>query len=140
MFILDTNVVSELFRPMPADAVVAWIGRTDPADLYVTAISTAEMLLGVALMPPGRRRDGLEHVLRLFFAEKLRTGILAFGDRESTLFAELVAHRRGIGRPIGEFDAQIAAIARAHGFSVVTRNVRDFDDCGVGVVNPWSAS
>lgn len=140
MFILDTNIVSELFRPTPSRDVVAWIERADPAELFITAISKAETLLGVALMPPGRRKDTLESVLRIFFNEKMRTDILPFGDREAVYFADLVSHRRSIGRPIGEFDAQIGAIARAHRFSVVTRNVRDFADCGVDVINPFETA
>lgn len=138
MFILDTNVVSELFRPAPADEVVAWIADADPARLFVTTISKAEILLGVALMQPGRRKDALESVLDAFFREKMRTDILPFGEMEAVHFARIVSHRRSIGRPIGEFAAQIGAIARAHDYAIVTRNARDFADCGIGVINPFA--
>jgi predicted nucleic acid-binding protein len=137
MFILDTNVVSELFRPRPDPAVEHWFEAADPAQLYVTSISKAESLLGLALMPDGRRKQILGSALRTFFEDRLRTPVLAFGDREAEHFAELVSHRLSIGRQIGEFDAQIAAIARRHDCAVVTRNTDDFQECGIEVINPW---
>jgi predicted nucleic acid-binding protein len=139
MHILDTNVISELFRPTPEPAVGEWLGMHSPSQFFVTAISKAESLLGLALMPEGRRRQQLDDALRVFFEERLRTPILAFGDKESAAFAQLVAARRSRGLPIGEFDAQIAAIARTHGYAVVTRNVSDFAHCGVEIINPWEA-
>jgi predicted nucleic acid-binding protein len=139
MHILDTNVISELFRPTPEPAVEEWLEMHSPSQFFVTAISKAESLLGLALMPEGRRRQRLDDALRVFFEERLRTPILAFGDKESAAFAQLVAARRSRGLPIGEFDAQIAAIARTHGYAVVTRNVSDFAHCGVEIINPWEA-
>lgn len=140
MLVLDTNIVTELFRPSPAPAVVDWYMRQSPADFFVTAITKAECLLGVELMPVGRRRDALAFAMATFFNDRLATPILPFGNMEAEYFAEIVARRSAFGRRIGEFDAQIAAITRTHGFSIVTRNVRDFDDCGVQVINPWEAA
>ena len=139
MHILDTNVVSELFRPEPDDRVAGWLEAASPPQLFVTAVSKAESLLGLAMMPDGRRKQILDGIMRTFFENRLTTPILGFGDREAEHFAELVSHRRRIGRPIGEFDAQIAAIARSHRFAVVTRNVEDFEHCGIEVINPWNA-
>lgn len=140
MLVLDTNVVSELFRPSPAPAVVDWYMAQFPEDLFVTAITKAESLLGIALMPAGRRRDGLGAALAAFFDDRLATPVLPFGSAEAEHFAQIVSRRRLAGRRIGEFDAQIAAIARARGFAVVTRNVDDFEDCGVEIVNPWESA
>lgn len=140
MFILDTNVVSELFRPVPEPAVESWLISADPVKLYVTSISKAESLLGVSTMLDGKRKQRLGEALRVFYEDRLQTPILAFGDREAEYFADLVLHRVRMGRPIGEFDAQIAAIARRHGFAVVTRNVTDFEHCGIEIINPWEDS
>lgn len=139
MLVLDTNVVSELFRPSPAPAVVSWYMAQFPEDLFVTAITKAESLLGVALMPAGRRKEGLGLAIRTFYDDRLVTPILPFSAVEAEHFVEIVSRRRFAGRRIGEFDAQIAAITRSRGFAIVTRNVEDFEDCGVEIVNPWDA-
>lgn len=137
MFILDTNVISETFRSHPDLNVAAWMGALATAKAYVTAQSKAELLVGLASMPAGKRRAALGGVIDSFFSKSLRTPILAFGSVEAEAYAETVAGRRQIGRPISAFDAQIAAIARIRNFAVVTRNVRDFEDCGIEIINPW---
>ncbi|MEO3386631.1 type II toxin-antitoxin system VapC family toxin [Mesorhizobium sp. CAU 1741] len=140
MLVLDTNVVSELFRPSPAPAVVDWYVSQFPEDLFVTAITKAECLLGVELMAAGRRRDGLASAIKTFYEDRLITPVLPFGALEAEHFVEIVVYRRSTGRRIGEFDAQIAAITRSRGFSIVTRNVDDFTECGVTVINPWETA
>lgn len=140
MLVLDTNVISELFRPNPAPAVVRWIMAQFPENLFVTAITKAESLLGIALMPAGRRREGLAVAVRTFYDHRLVTPILPFGAVEAEHFVEIVSRRRSAGRRIGEFDAQIAAITRSRGFAIVTRNVDDFRDCGIEIVNPWESA
>lgn len=137
MFVLDTNVISELFRPLPALAVVGWIELHPPSRFFVTAISKAESLTGLALMPDGRRKLALGEIMRVFFEERIVTPILPFGGQEAVAFAGLVADRTRRGAPINEFDAQIAAIAQVKEFAVVTRNVRDFEHCGITIINPW---
>src|SRR5262245_37541549 len=109
MFILDTNVVSVLFRPKPEPAIEDWLEAADPAQHFVTSISKAESLLGLSLMPEGRRKQVLGKALQTFFEDRLKTPILAFGEKDAESFAELVSYRLSIGRQIGEFDAQIAA-------------------------------
>lgn len=140
MLILDTNVVSELFRQQPDTQVDIWFKAVSPSGLFVTAVSKTESLVGLAMMPEGKRKQLLHTIMYSFFEERLQNPILVFGGREAEFFAELVSHRRSIGRPIGEFDAQIAAIARSNSFAVVTRNVRDFEDCNIEIVNPWDPS
>ena len=137
MFLLDTNVISEMFRPARHAGVQQWFA-THPKDrLFVSSISKAELLFGLAVMQTGRRKLALADVMWNFFSRELRTDILSFGSKEAEFFAEIAANRRSIGRPISEFDAQIAAIARSHQFAVITRNVSDFEHCCIDVINPW---
>ncbi len=137
MFLLDTNVVSEAMRPAPNAVVEAWFARIERSSLFLSSISKAELLHGLALMPVGKRKIEVAAVIWRFLAEELRTDILAFGTAEAEHYAEILALRRGRGRPMSQSDAQIAAIARSRGLALATRNVRDFEDCGVEIVNPW---
>ena len=140
MFVIDTNVASELMRPAPASTVAAWIAEQDAEDLFLTAVSEAELLYGVAIMPAGRQRDSLEtsmtRWLNLGFSER----ILPFDSAAARAYAEIASGRRRAGRPIGAADCQIAAISRAHGAVLVTRNMRDFEGAGIDVVNPWTTA
>jgi predicted nucleic acid-binding protein len=138
MFILDTNIISETFRSRPDPNVAAWMGSLVATEVYVTSLSKAELLVGLAFMPDGRRRAALGTVIEAFFSKWLQTPVLAFGSMEAEAYAETVAGRRRLGRPISAFDAQIAAIARIRDFAVVTRNVRDFEHCGIEIINPWN--
>ena len=137
MIVLDTNVVSEALQSAPAPAVARFLKSYRSEDLFTTSITEAEMRTGAALLPTGRRRRLLESELdRTFndFGERL----LAFGSAASRQYAAVQAARARAGRPIQPLDAQIAAIARAKAFSVATRNVRDFENCGVKVIDPWA--
>ena len=138
MLLLDTNVVSGAFRPTREPVVERWFNSVDRNSLYVSAITKAELLYGLAIMPAGRRKLDLAEVIWRFLVQEMRTEILQFGSVEAEYFAEIATIRRDKGRPISQSDAQIAAIARARGFTVATRNVRDFEECGVEIVNPWS--
>lgn len=137
MTILDTNVLSELARARPARKVLDWLGSQRATALYTTSITQAEMLYGLLLLPAGRRRDGLESALAALFAE-FQGRILPFGTEATGAYAEIAAERRDAGRPISHFDAQIAAIARSNGAALATRNVADFQACGITVVDPWA--
>lgn len=137
--LLDTNVVSEAFRPRMHPAVRSWFDRADRSGIFLSSITKAELLFGLAIMPSGQRKVQLAGVIWRFLAQEMRTEVLAFGSPEAEHYAEIAARRRAAGRPIIQSDAQIAAIARARKLSVVTRNVRDFEDCGVDIVNPWEA-
>ncbi len=139
MIILDTNVLSELMKPAPASIVVHWIGAQAAASLYTTSITQAEILHGIMLLPPGRRRASLEAAATAMFAEDFEGRILGFGADAASPYAQIAAGRHRAGRPISHFDAQIAAIARTTGGVLATRNVQDFVDCGVSVVDPWQA-
>ncbi|MDE0454177.1 MAG: type II toxin-antitoxin system VapC family toxin [Gammaproteobacteria bacterium] len=140
MFAIDTNVASELMRPEPTPAVAAWIAERDAQEMYLTAVSEAELRYGVAIMPVGKRRNALEAAMTRWLDLGFRERVLPFDSAAARAYAEIAADRRDAGRPIGEADCQIAAICRSRGAVLVTRNVRDFKDTGVDVVNPWATA
>ena len=138
MIVLDTNVLSELARPEPDAAVLAWIAAQRRAELCTTAVSEAELAYGLALLPKGRRRDALAQAVARLLGEGLGGRVLAFDRAAATAFGEFAARRRGAGRPVATADAQIAAIARARGAALLaTRDTGGFQGCGVRLVNPW---
>lgn len=139
MIVLDTNVLSELMRPAPAHSVVAFVASRPASSQYTTSITQAEILHGILLLPGGRRRARLLSAAIAMFAEDFAGRVLAFGGDAALSYAQIAADRRRAGKPISHFDAQIAAIARSCGASVVARNVHDFEGCGVTVVNPWES-
>lgn len=138
MILLDTNVLSELMRPVPTEAVVEWVAAQPAVSLYTTSITKAEILHGILLLPAGRRRTAFESAARAMFDQEFSGRVLPFGGDSAPGYAYIAAARRKGGRPISHFDAQIAAIAHSHGASVATRNVADFEGCGVEIINPWS--
>jgi len=139
MFALDTNVVSEIVRPSPDAAVKGWLSAVSPSHLYFPAVVVAELLAGIELMPEGRRRAQLQQLIGEFIAGAGPNNIIEFGQAAAAHYARVVASRQRQGRSVKVIDAQIAASAAARGFPVVTRNVRDFDGCGVDIINPWLA-
>jgi len=106
--------------------------------LFTTAISEAEVFYGIALLPNGRRRRGLESAASFVFDRDLAGRILPFDSASAREYAVIMAARRRAGRPISEADAQIAAITRSRGGALATRDVADFVDCGVTVLSPWA--
>jgi predicted nucleic acid-binding protein len=140
MILLDTNVLSELMRAEPAQIVLEWFGQHDAADLFISAITEAELRTGVAILPDGQRRDRLQLAIDAMLDQDFQGRIMPFDSLAAKAYAEIASQRRSAGRPIAEADCQIAAIARANAAMVATRNVRDFDKCGVAVINPWEHS
>jgi predicted nucleic acid-binding protein len=138
MFILDTNILSAMMAPNPAPEVVAFVSG-QPAELLFTAsICEAEILSGIAIMPEGRRRLGLEAAARAMFSEDFEGRVLPFDEEAAIAYAEIFAARRRVGRPIAAVDLMIAAVAFCRNAPVVTRNAADFEVCNVTIVNPWS--
>jgi predicted nucleic acid-binding protein len=137
MIILDTNVVSEPLRPEPDPAVLAWLDAQEPQTLYITAVSLAELLAGVAALPIGKRRDALNLALKVQIESLFEDRILPFDGKAAEAFALSIVGAQANGNTIHFADCAIAAIARAHGFMLATRNVRDFKGTGVEVFNPW---
>lgn len=140
MILIDTNVVSELMRPVPAPAVLDWFGVEDPSALHLSAVSEAELRRGVAVLPEGRRRDALRAAIDAMVAEDFAGRVLPFDSAAAAAFALVFAKRQAAGRPISFADCQIAATARAHGAAVATRNARDFEGCKIDVLNPWDGT
>ena len=140
MFVLDTNVVSELMLDRPNSAVLHWLDDRLERDLFVTAVTQAEVLTGIALSPPGKRRQGLAAAADRAFRGMFRDRVLPFDRSAAQAYAGIAAARRRAGRPISQADCQIAAIAVSRGGTVVTRNVRDFEGIAIAVVNPWEGA
>ena len=140
MTILDTNVLSELMRPNPSPRVVAWVAKQPATELFTTSITEAEIFYGIELLAKGKRREGLLVAAEAMFAEDLAGRVFGFESDAARFFSKIAAHRRALGRPISHADAQIAAIARVRSAKLATRNVEDFEDCGVDVVDPWNGS
>lgn len=140
MTVLDTNVVAELMRLEPDARVMAWMGDQPIAGVFTTTLTQAEIFYGLALLPEGRRRDGLVAAARPMFELDLAGRVLPFDTDAALAYPDIAAGRRRIGRPISQIDAQIAAIVRSRGARLATRNVRDFADCGITLVNPWNGA
>jgi predicted nucleic acid-binding protein len=136
VIVVDTNVVSELMRPAPAPAVENWIRATPAADVYTTAITTAEIGYGIERLPDGRRKEELAATAVEIFS-RFADHILAFDAAAAGLYGVIVSRRERAGAPITGFEAQIAAICQSKGATLATRNVRDFDGTGIKVMSPW---
>ena len=139
MILLDTNVLSELMRPKPASRVLTWLAAQAVRDVYTTSITQAEILHGIMLLAPSRKRRAFEAAADAMFREDFAGRVLAFGADAAQPYASIAVDRRRAGRPISHFDAQIAAIARTFGATLATRNSTDFEGCGIDLVNPWHA-
>ncbi len=137
MIILDTNVVSELLRPAPSAQVEAWLSAQDGANIYFTTVGEAELRHGVAILPAGKRRNALAEAVEGILEDDFRDRILPFDRHAARAYAAIAAERRAAGRPISQFDCQIAAIAHVHGAAVATRNTSDYEGCGVVLLDPW---
>ena len=137
MIVLDTNVVSELLRPAPVPQVEAWLAAQDGATIYFTTVGEAELRHGVAILPAGWRRSTLAEAIEGMLEEDFHDRILPFDRAAARAYAAIAAERRAAGRPISQFDCQIAAIARARDAAVATRNTADFEGCGVELIDPW---
>ena len=139
MIVLDTNVLSEVMRPVPAAEVLHWFARHAASSLYTTTITQAEILYGLELMPKGKRRSALQSRADEMFQEDFADRVLPFDTDAARMFARIAGARRASGRPIAQWDAQIAAIARSRGATLATRNTADFEHCGITLLNPWTA-
>lgn len=139
MILLDTNVLSELMRPAPDPAVAAWVASHPATGLATTTITQAEILHGIARLPAGRRRDALQRAATAMFDEEFGDRVLPFDAAAAPHYAALRSARERSGRPMSAFDAQIAAIARAHRATIATRDLGGFAECGVPLVDPWAA-
>ncbi len=138
MILLDTNVISEPWKPVPDEAAIAWLDAQAVETLFISAITIAELRFGIAAMPSGRRqtilRDRLEGEVLPHFSGR----ILSFDLTTSQFYSELMARARASGKAIGTADGYIAATAAANGLTISTRDTSPFEAAGVKVINPWS--
>jgi predicted nucleic acid-binding protein len=138
MILLDTNVVSALMAPAPPSSVLTWINRHSTETIFLSTITIAEISYGIWILPSGRRRESLTSRFSEFVTSGFAQRILSFDARSAAVYGEVMAHRREIARPLSSLDGQIASIARTHSLAVATRNLRDFEECGIALVNPFT--
>jgi toxin FitB len=140
MWLLDTNVVSELMKPLPNPAVLAWLDGQPATTLFSSVITLAEIELGIALLPDGKRKEKLAAAASAVFEEDFAGAVLAFDPAAAHRYAEVVSGRIRCGRHITSQNAEIAAIALASDLVLVTRNEKDFSGIpGLSILNPWQA-
>jgi predicted nucleic acid-binding protein len=138
MIVVDTNVVSELMRPSPSERVRVWLKAMPVRELYTSAVTVAEILYGIERLPSGRRQESLRSAATEVFSG-FADQVLAFDAAAAGQYALVVSHRERLGMPIEGFDAQIAAICRASQAALATRNILDFRETGIEVINPWGS-
>ena len=136
--LLDTNVLSEILRTSPDPAVLEWFSKQRDDELHVSAVTQAEMLLGVRLLPQGKRRQRLDDAMRGLFDTDFAGRVLPFDAPSVAHYVEVVATRRRAGCPISQFDAQVAAIALQNDASLATRDLGDFEGCGLRLIDPFA--
>lgn len=137
MIILDTNVVSELVRTAPDPNVLAWVNSHPSTQIATTSVTAGELHYGVARLPAGQRRQQLAVAVSALLNDALRGRIAPYDEHAARRYADVVTGRERAGRPIGVPDAQIAAICRELGAVLATRNVKDFEETGVELIDPW---
>jgi hypothetical protein len=137
VIILDTNVVSEPMKPDGNRGVQAWLDEQIAETLYITSVSVSELLLGIELLPDGKRKEGLTAALRDLLVTLFGDRVLPFDLDAATMYAARISKARAAGRAISMADGQIAAIAAVHGFIVATRDTAPFVAAGVPVMSPW---
>ena len=137
MIVLDTNVLSETLKPLPNAAVVSWMAAQPRSTLFTTTVVEAEILYGVAVLADGARKTQLQAALKAIFTEDLSGQVIPFDRDCAEAYAGIAANRKNSGQPISQFDAMIAAATASRGATLATRNLRDFADCGIRLINPW---
>lgn len=139
MIILDTNIISELMRSLPSQSLLRWMEEQPTHQLYVTSVSIGEIMYGLCALPLGQRRTTLEKAMTQVLDEAFSGRALFFDDAAANVYGKLMGVCREKGRPMSVCDAQIAAIALVHDAQLATRNVKDFETCGVSLINPFEA-
>jgi predicted nucleic acid-binding protein len=139
-FLLDTNVISESARPRPDTGVMDWLDRTDEEQLFLSVVSLAELRHGIERLSDGKRKAALDVWLTEQLAPRFEGRLLHVDAETADQWGRVVARGQAAGRPMGAMDAFIAAHARQHDLVLVTRNVTDFADAGVRLLNIWSES
>jgi predicted nucleic acid-binding protein len=137
MILLDTNVISAVMAPSPPGAVLSWLDRQPTETLFLSVITIAEIGYGIRVLADGKRRRNLAAKFEDFVNRAFEQRVLVFDTASAIEYGEIMAHRRRIGRPMSLPDGQIAAVARHHRMAIATRNLHDFEECGLELVNPF---
>jgi predicted nucleic acid-binding protein len=137
MIIADTNIISELMKASPSLKVINWLDKQDSAQLYITTITIAEISYGLNALPAGNKRQGLENSFNKALRDAFSNRVFQFTDSAAFIYGKIMANRKKLGRPLNVLDGQIAAIALIHAATLSTRNINDFLDCELDLVNPF---
>ncbi|RWX50726.1 hypothetical protein VU01_12733 [Candidatus Electrothrix marina] len=137
MILLDTNIVSEVMRRIPSERVLSWLDNRNNTDLLVSSITIAEICYGLRILPVGQRREQLEAGFEKLVARRFSGRIIGFDESAARAYAEIMGVCKEKGRPMSIPDGQIAAVARSNHLALATRNIRDFVNCEVELINPF---
>lgn len=135
--LLDTNVISEVMRPNPSGNVINWLNNRNNTGLYISSITIAEIGYGLRILPEGHRRQLLQSRFEQFISQGFADNIITFDESAARAYAEIMGTRKEMGRPMSLPDGQIAAIAQTNFLSLATRNIADFESCGIELINPF---
>lgn len=138
MILLDTNIISEMMKQVPNPSVIKWVSLQEVTQLFVSSITIAEIGYGLNVLPEGRRRTMLENGFKKALLESFTDRILSFDENAAYLYGKIMGDRKKQGRPLSLLDGQIVAIALLHGAALATRNIRDFEDCALQLIDPFS--
>ncbi len=137
MILLDTNIVSEFMRPEPNSNVISWLNEQQTSQLFLSSVTIAEIGYGLFVLPKGKRKEQLQLRFEQFTKNAFSYRILDFTEQAAQNYAKVMGEKQQTGRPMSVPDGQIAAIALSNGFALATRNIKDFEDCGVELLNPF---
>lgn len=138
MNLIDTNVISEVMRISPSLRVVEWLNQQDAGSLYISTVTIGEIEYGLRILPEGKRRQELKERFERFIKRAFTQRILAYDEAAARAYGDLMGFRKELGRPMSVPDGQIAAIARSAGLAIATRNIGDFEACGVKLIDPFT--
>ena len=137
MIILDTNIISEMMKSLPSQNLMTWVDQQNVNELFVTTITIGEIVYGLNALPSGNRRKMLEDAFNLTMSGAFEYRVLDFDALSAHRYGRLMADRKKMGKPLSILDGQIAAIAHVNGFKIATRNICDFSDCGLELIDPF---
>lgn len=137
MIILDTNIISELMKQNPSVVVLRWASEQALGQLYISTVTIAEITYGINVLPKGERQRFLDRSFNKIVQEVFRYKVFSFDESAAYFYGQIMGHRKKLGKPMSVLDGQIAAIARANEASVATRNIQDFEECGIELINPF---
>jgi predicted nucleic acid-binding protein len=138
VILIDTNVISEVMRISPSLRVLEWLNQQDAGSLYVSTISIGEIEYGLRILPEGKRRLALKERFEQFIERAFTQRVLVYDHAAARAYGDVMGFHKELGRPMSAPDGQIAAIARSGGLAIATRNTRDFENCGVNLIDPFS--